>query len=100
MGMFYLKIKNMLSKRSIKNGVQLNGFLTTKEIIVKLSENWSEKEETLFKKMMSQGGNFSIQGDKFTTKSDDIMLDSSGNLLTIPSPTKYTEDDVDLNYLR
>ncbi len=90
----------MLSKRSIKDGTQLNGFPASKEQIVKLSENWSEKEILLFKKMMSQGGNFSIQGDKFTTQSHDTILDSSGNVINIAVPQKYDNDEVDSNYLR
>jgi hypothetical protein len=91
----------MLSKRSIKNGIQLNGSLTTKEYIVELSKNWSEREINLFKKMTSQGGSFSIQGDKFTTQSHDVMLDSSGNLINISTINKPSdEEDIDLNYLK
>jgi len=90
----------MLSKRSIRGNIQLNGLPTTKEKIVELSVGWSDKEETLFKKMVSQGGSFSIQGNKFTTESHDVVLDSSGNLINIATPQTPTDDDVDMNYLR
>ena len=33
--------------------------------IIKESENWNESQEILFKKMLQQGGNFSIGDHKF-----------------------------------
>jgi hypothetical protein len=90
----------MLSKRSIRGNIQLNGLPTTKEKIVELSVGWTDKEKTLFKKMVSQGGSFSILGNKFTTESHDVVLDSSGNLINIATPQTPTDDDVDMNYLR
>jgi len=36
-----------------------------KEVIIKESENWNESQEILFKKMLQQGGNFSIGDHKF-----------------------------------
>ena len=53
----------MLNKQSIRGKVQI--FMDTmliedKEIIIKESENWTELQESLFRKMLQQGGNFSI----------------------------------------
>ena len=58
----------MLAKQSIRGKVQI--FMDTllienKEIIIKESENWNESQEILFKKMLQQGGNFSIGDHKF-----------------------------------
>ena len=58
----------MLAKQSIRGKVQIymNTLLVeNKEIIIKESENWNESQEILFKKMLQQGGNFSIGDHKF-----------------------------------
>ena len=58
----------MLAKQSIRGKVQIymNTLLVeNKEIIIKESENWNESQEILFKKMLQQGGNFSIGNDKY-----------------------------------
>ena len=36
-----------------------------KEVIIKESESWTELQESLFRKMLQQGGNFSIDGCKY-----------------------------------
>ena len=58
----------MLAKQSIRGKVQIymdTLLIEDKEIIIKESENWNESQEILFKKMLQQGGNFSIEGRKF-----------------------------------
>ena len=40
----------------------MDGKLATKEELIKLSENWSEKREIFFRKMLHQGGKFQIEG--------------------------------------
>ena len=36
-----------------------------KEVIIKESESWTELQESLFRKMLQQGGNFSIGDHKY-----------------------------------
>ncbi len=59
-----------LSKQSLRKGVYviMNGKLATKEELITLSENWSEKREVFFRKMLQQGGEFSFDGIKFKIK--------------------------------
>ena len=53
-----------LTKQSLRAGVHvmMNGKLATKEEIIKLSENWTEKREIFFRKMLHQGGKFQMEG--------------------------------------
>ena len=58
----------MLAKQSIRGKVQIymdTLLIEDKEIIIKESENWNESQEMLFKKMLQQGGNFSIGDHKY-----------------------------------
>ena len=58
----------MLTKQSIRGTVQIymnTLLIEDKEVILKESENWNESQEILFKKMLQQGGNFSIGNHKF-----------------------------------
>ena len=58
----------MLAKQSIRGKVQIymdTLLIENKEIIIEESENWNESQEILFKKMLQQGGNFSIGDHKF-----------------------------------
>ena len=58
----------MLTKQSIRGTVQIymnTLLIEDKEVILKESENWNESQEILFRKMLQQGGNFSIGDHKF-----------------------------------
>ena len=58
----------MLTKQSIRGTVQIymnTLLIEDKEVIIKESENWNESQEILFRKMLQQGGNFSIGNHKF-----------------------------------
>lgn len=58
----------MLSKQSIRGKTKIfmnKELITDKEVIIKESESWTEPEVNFFKKMIRQGGNFSIGGRKF-----------------------------------
>ncbi len=58
----------MLSKQSIRGKVQIfmdQVLIDNKEVIIKESENWTELQESLFRKMLQQGGNFSIGNHKY-----------------------------------
>jgi|TARA_B110000285_G_scaffold87521_1_gene100380 hypothetical protein len=58
----------MLNKQSIRGKVQIfmnQVLVEDKEVIIKESESWTELQESLFRKMLQQGGNFSIEGCKY-----------------------------------
>ena len=51
-----------------------------KEEVIKLSEEWNETQEKFFKKMLKQGGEFRVNGDKFrVTVEERSDIDSAGN---------------------
>ena len=58
--------------------VYLNDKLVEKDIIIELSESWSEKEEKLFRKMLQQGGKFKLQGNSFRIVKEQKMVNSKG----------------------
>jgi len=71
-----------LKKQSIRSTakVSINGKVATKEELIQISEGWSEVQENFFKKMLQQGGTFSLKGNKYNVlrvERDD--LDSEGN---------------------
>lgn len=51
-----------LKKQTIRglDQIKLNGEPTTKEELISLSENWSENEETIVRKILKQGGKCKI----------------------------------------
>lgn len=60
----------MLSKQSIRreHTIYLNEVKMTKEEIIEISKDFSEYEELRFRKMLKQGGKFTMQGNKFEIK--------------------------------
>jgi hypothetical protein len=60
-------MENKISKQSIRAGVSIYnaGEKLDKDTVIFKSENWSDKEVLFFKKMLKQGGRFSIKGEKF-----------------------------------
>tara|TARA_B110000196_G_scaffold303350_1_gene299135 strand:- start:66 stop:269 length:204 start_codon:yes stop_codon:yes gene_type:complete len=58
----------MLNKQSIRSKTTIymdKSLIKDKEILIKESEKWTEIQEILFRKMLRQGGNFSIGDRKF-----------------------------------
>tara|TARA_R110000822_G_scaffold105509_2_gene233324 strand:+ start:475 stop:687 length:213 start_codon:yes stop_codon:yes gene_type:complete len=58
----------MLSKQSIRGTVKIHmdgELIKDKETIINESSLWEEKEVDFFKKMIKQGGKFSICGHKY-----------------------------------
>ena len=58
----------MLNKQSIRGKVLIfmnNMLINDKEVIINESKNWTELQESLFRKMLQQGGNFSIGDHKY-----------------------------------
>ena len=71
-----------LTKQAIRRGVTIfnkNKILSKDEAIL-LSEKWSEKEINLFKKMLKQGGRFSIQGVKFYITVPEQIYNNKGEV--------------------
>ena len=71
-----------LKKQSIRKNMHITseGRNVPKDEIIQLSENWSEKQENFFRKMLKQGGQFKINGVPYKVAlelRDD--LDSNGN---------------------
>ncbi len=60
-------MEHKISKQSIRAGVSIfsAGEKLDKDTVIFKSENWSDKEVLFFKKMLKQGGRFSIKGEKF-----------------------------------
>ena len=80
----------ILKKQSIRANqtIYLNGNKepSTKEEIIKLSEEWNENQTKFFKKMLKQGGEFKVKGNKFrVTVAERTDIDSAGNKpVTVP----------------
>lgn len=80
----------MLSKQSIRGKVEIyhEGKKLTKDDIIKLSESWTEVQENFFRKMLKQGGKFSIKGYKFHIVPEEQTLTSRGEkdtgIITLP----------------
>lgn len=71
-----------LSRQSIRKGmvILLNNKPATKDEIIALSENWSETKENFFRKMLQQGGEFSMGGNKFNVVPREKILTSRGEM--------------------
>ena len=81
----------MLNKQSIRGKVQIfmdQVLIEDKEVIIKESENWTELQESLFRKMLQQGGKISIQGKKFEIVKDlkDYARNSKGEYEAMAKP--------------
>jgi len=69
-----------LTSQSIRKNttVTFNGVIVTKEQIIEASKSWDEKQETLFKKMLKQGGKCRINGVVIDTNPPENILTSRG----------------------
>ena len=56
-----------LKKQSIRKHMTIlvNGDNISKEELILISESWSDKQESFFRKMLKQGGKFKINGVKY-----------------------------------
>lgn len=72
----------MLSKQTLRRGVVIEseGELLTKEEIISLSEQWNERQEMFFRKMLKQGGKFSIDGRKFRISVPELIYNNKGEI--------------------
>jgi hypothetical protein len=72
----------MITKQAIRRGTSISsdGIILNKEETIALSEKWTEKEENLFRKMLRQGGSFSIQGKKFRISVPEQIYNNKGEV--------------------
>ena len=80
-----------LTKQSIRKNISIlvNNEKITKEELITLSEEWSEIQESFFKKMVKQGGKFKVNGVNFSIKlkvKDDLRSDGTkdGGIVKTP----------------
>ena len=75
-------MENKISKQSIRSGVSIfsAGEKLDKDTIIYKSEKWSDKEVLFFKKMLKQGGRFSIKGEKFYITVPEQVYNQKGEL--------------------
>ena len=60
----------MLSKQSIRkeHTILLDRIEMSKDEVIEISKDFTENEEQRFRKMLKQGGKFTIQGKEFEVK--------------------------------
>jgi hypothetical protein len=70
----------MLKPQSIRKGVKitLNGKEAEKQEIIELSKNWTEQQESCFKKMLKQGGERNFNGIFFSITPQAPNVNSKG----------------------
>ena len=75
-------MENKISKQSIRAGVSIfnSGNKLDKDTVISKSERWSDKEISFFKKMLKQGGRFSIKGEKFYITVPEQIYNQKGEL--------------------
>jgi len=75
-------MEHKISKQSIRAGVSIfsAGQKLDKDTVIFKSENWSDKEVTFFKKMLKQGGRFSIKGEKFYITVPEQIYNNKGEV--------------------
>ena len=72
----------MITKQAIRRGVTIlcNGEKLSKDEVIDLGKNWTEKEENFFRKMLKQGGRFVFQGNNFDIKVPENIYNSKGEI--------------------
>jgi hypothetical protein len=75
-------MENKISKQSIRAGVTIftAGEKLDKDTVISKSEKWSDKEILFFKKMLKQGGRFSIKGEKFYITVPEQIFNQKGEV--------------------
>jgi hypothetical protein len=70
----------MISPQSIRKGITIkfDGQIVDKPTVLKASEEWSANHETLFKKLLKQGGSFKINGIVVSITPEEKTFNSKG----------------------
>lgn len=84
----------MLSKQSIRKEVTiyLEGEQVSKDEMIEISKDFTEKEEKHFKKMLQQGGKIRVQGNLFEIKRTEYKIRNSRGNYEPPTILKKPED--------
>ncbi len=74
----------MIKKQTLRRGVVIKceGELLSKEEIILLSENWNETQEMFFRKMLKQGGRFTLKKQNFHITTPDLIYNNKGEVET------------------
>ena len=84
-----------LTKQSLRQGVHVlvDDKLATKEELIEMSQEWSEKREVFFRKMLQQGGKFKFNGIQFDVRIRERILNSDGEkdggIVQIPGDSRF-----------
>jgi hypothetical protein len=70
----------MISPQSIRKGITIkfDGQIVDKPTIITASQSWSANHETLFKKLLKQGGSFKINGILVSVTPEEKIFNSRG----------------------
>tara|TARA_R110002167_G_scaffold289376_2_gene494453 strand:+ start:743 stop:1012 length:270 start_codon:yes stop_codon:yes gene_type:complete len=84
----------MLSKQSIRKEVTiyLEGEQITKDEIIEISKDFSERELQHFRKMLQQGGKIRVQGRLFEIERTEHKIRNSRGFYEPPTILKKPED--------
>lgn len=84
----------MLSKQSIRKEVTiyLEGEQVSKDEMIEISKDFTEKEEKHFRKMLQQGGKIRVQGNLFEIKRTEYKVRNSRGNYEPPTILKKPED--------
>jgi len=76
-----LKQKHMITPQSIRKNIiiKFDGVVVDKKTIIESSEGWNPNHETLFKKLLKQGGNFYIKGVLVEVTPEEKTFNSRGD---------------------
>jgi hypothetical protein len=70
----------MISPRAIRKNITIkfDGHIVDKEAVLEASKTWEPKHETLFMKLLKQGGKFTVNGVVVEVFPQEQMLTSRG----------------------
>jgi hypothetical protein len=70
----------MIPSRAIRKGITIkfDGHIVDKEAVIEASKTWEPKHETLFIKLLKQGGKFTVNGVVVEVFPQEQMLTSRG----------------------
>ena len=84
-----------LPPQALRQGVHvlIDEELATKEELIEMSKEWSEKREVFFRKMLQQGGRFKFDNKQFEVKLRQKVLNSKGEkdggIIQIPGDSRF-----------
>ena len=84
----------MLTKQAIRSTQKIyidKNLIEDKDVIINLSKDWSENQEIFFRKMLQQGGEFTLKGTNFMVRVVEPIRNSKGDITT-PSSEDKPED--------